>query len=84
MANPSDIAGFQFVLEFEFTPDGGTTWELARVGTGDGQAGLDNAQHQYDSISAQMAETPEAMNVRNVRVAYASIQQWTEWETAPA
>lgn len=84
MANPSDVENFQFVLEFEYTPDRGATWELARVGAGDGQAGLDNAQKQYGDVMRMQGEDPEASNVRNVRIAYASIQQWAEWEQAPA
>ena len=79
MANPTNLENFSFAVYYEYTNDGGTTWESANYVLGEGEAGRNYAQTVFDQLQSQI-DSGWVDNVRNVAVRYASIQVWTDWD----
>ena len=80
-----DLSGYTFAASFEgFNPET-NEWQQAQIPMGDGQPGLEAASTFADSIREANPEPdpndPDAppVTVRDVRVEYAPIIEWTRW-----
>lgn len=83
MANPDNLEDFQFGLNYEVAQGDPTDpmvdWDTMSVVSGTGQAGLDQAQSQYEQIKAAI-DSGNAPNVRRADVVYAPEVAWNVWE----